>query len=164
MNIPKEWNDLPRIGVRFEMPGSFNLLRWYGRGPQESYADRCLSQMVGIWDSDVESQYHRYVVPQEHGAHHETRWFTLQEDSGVQMRVASKNLFSFSARFHHDLDIASAKTIADLKRRDTVEVHVDTALRGLGTGACGPDVLEKYQVGSGEYIWDWEISFEEQMK
>ncbi len=164
MDIPKEWNDLPRIGVRFEMPGSFNLLRWYGRGPQESYADRCLSQMVGIWDSDVESQYHRYVVPQEHGAHHETRWFTLQEDSGVQMRVTSTNPFSFSARFHHDVDIASAKTIADLKRRDTVEVHVDTALRGLGTGACGPDVLEKYQVGSGEYIWDWEISFEEQVK
>ena len=117
--------------------------------------------MVGIWDSDVESQYHGYVVPQEHGAHHQTRWFTLQDNSGLQIRIASSNPFSFSARFHHDLDITPAKTIADLKRKETIEVHVDTALRGLGTGACGPDVLEKYQVSAGEHIWDWEISFKE---
>ena len=141
IDIPEDWDDMPRVGVRFEMPESFNLLRWFGRGPQESYADRYLSQMVGIWDSDVESQYHGYVVPQEHGAHHQTRWFTLQDNSGLQIRIASSNPFSFSARFHHDLDITPAKTIADLKRKETIEVHVDTALRGLGTGACGPDVL-----------------------
>jgi beta-galactosidase len=40
-------------------------------------------------------------------------------------------------------------------------VHIDRALRGLGTGACGPDVLEKYRVGAGEFNWDWEISFED---
>ena len=161
IGIPEDWDDMPRVGIRFEMPESFNLLRWFGRGPQESYADRYLSQMVGIWDSDVESQYHGYVVPQEHGAHHQTRWFTLQDNSGLQIRIASSNPFSFSARFHHDLDITPAKTIADLKRKETIEVHVDTALRGLGTGACGPDVLEKYQVSAGEHIWDWEISFKE---
>ena len=31
--IPEQWADMPRVGIRFEMPSSFNLLKWYGRGP-----------------------------------------------------------------------------------------------------------------------------------
>lgn len=161
IDIPDEWVDIPRVGIRFEVPASFELLRWLGRGPYESYPDRCRSQMIGVWESGVTDQYHQYVVPQEHGAHQHTRWFTLEEKSGLQMRITSSTPFSFSARFHHDVDLTSAKTIADLAVRDTIEVHIDRALRGLGTGACGPDVLEKYRVGPGEFNWDWEISFED---
>ena len=161
IDIPDEWVDIPRVGIRFEVPASFELLRWLGRGPYESYPDRCRSQMIGVWESGVTDQYHQYVVPQEHGAHQHTRWFALEEKSGLQLRITSSTPFSFSARFHHDVDLTSAKTIADLAVRDTIEVHIDRALRGLGTGACGPDVLEKYRVGPGEFNWDWEISFED---
>lgn len=160
--IPEQWADMPRVGIRFEMPSSFNLLKWFGRGPHESYPDRYRSQMVGIWESDVAGQYHGYVVPQEHGAHQHTRWFALQNNTGLKVHISSSTPFSFSARFHHDEDLTAAKTIADLERKDTVEVHLDTALRGLGTGACGPDVLEGYRVKAGKYVWDWQISFEDQ--
>ena len=31
---------LPRMGITVRLPGSYELLRWLGRGPQEAYADR----------------------------------------------------------------------------------------------------------------------------
>ncbi|MDG1846638.1 MAG: glycoside hydrolase family 2 TIM barrel-domain containing protein [Acidimicrobiales bacterium] len=160
IQIPKQWDDLPRVGIRYEIPSRFEALRWFGRGPNESYPDRFRSQMLGIWSSTVEEQYHPYVVPQEHGAHHQTRWFTLSGPDGSQMTVTSSNVFSFSARIHHDLDLAAAKTIGELEKKGTIEVHLDAAIRGLGTGACGPDALRKYRVSAGTYKWDWQMSFQ----
>ena len=60
---------------------------------------------------------------------------------------------SFSARFEHDATLAAASTIAHVDQSDTIEVHVDTAVRGLGTAACGPDTLPEYRIGPGTYQW-----------
>jgi beta-galactosidase len=37
-------------------------------------------------------------------------------------------------------------------------VHIDVAHRGLGSASCGPDVLERYRVGSGTYRWTWSVT------
>ena len=29
--------EIPRIGVKFTLPGSFEKVEWFGRGPHESY-------------------------------------------------------------------------------------------------------------------------------
>ena len=39
----------------------------------------------------------------------------------------------------HDMDLSESLTISQLEAKPTTEVHVDAAIRGLGTGACGPD-------------------------
>ncbi len=155
--VPKEWKDLPRVGVRFEVPVGFDQLEWFGLGPHETYPDRRRSGVVRRWRSTVADQYHEYVVPQEHGAHEATRWFALRDDRGGGLRIDALAPLSFSARSHHDAALTSAHTIAELERADTVEVHVDVAQRGLGTAACGPDTLAPYIVGGGTYAWSWSI-------
>ena len=49
--------------------------------------------------------------------------------------------------------------ISQLKPRTTTEVHIDAAIRGLGTGACGPDVLEEFRLSPGPYemVWSFEV-------
>ena len=47
VEVPEELADLPRIGVRFELPSRFRELRWYGRGPHENYPDRNRSATDG---------------------------------------------------------------------------------------------------------------------
>ncbi len=156
--IPVEWTDVPRIGVRFELPAELERLEWYGLGPHETYPDRRSSGLVGRWTSTVGAQYHPYVVPQEHGAHADTRWFTLTGASGHGVRVELGEGLSFSARRHHDDDLTAASTLAELRTAATIEIHIDAAQRGLGTGACGPDVLPEYRVGPGRYRFNWSIS------
>ena len=162
--LPRSLDDLPRIGARFEVPATFDLLEWYGRGPLESYVDRESSEQLGRWRSRVADQYVPYVLPQEHGHHTDTRWFVLADgdpaDGGSGVLVSSTDRlepFGFSARHHHDADLYAATTTAELQMSPTIEVHVDLVNRGLGTGACGPDTLAPYQVTGGPARWSWAL-------
>jgi beta-galactosidase len=158
IHIPEHWLDMPRVGIRFLAPAGMEQLRWHGLGPDESYPDRKAAQTVGIWEQSVDSQYHPYALPQEHGAHQETRWFALTDAGGHGSRVTLPKPLGFSARYHHDADLDRARTLADLVKQDQVEVHIDAAMRGVGTAACGPDVLQPYRVGPGVYRFRWTLA------
>ena len=157
MQIPDGWHDLPRVGVRFEVSSDFETVDWLGPGPDETYPDRCRAATIGRWVSPIDDQYHPFVFPQDHGNHTDTRWFELKQPAGEGFRVGSESLFNFSARRHHDSAITEATTIADLRAGPPVEVHVDEAVRGLGTAACGPDTLPAYRVGPGTHEWGWHL-------
>jgi beta-galactosidase len=48
----------------------------------------------------------------------------------------------------------------DLVRRPTTEVHLDVAVRGVGTASCGPDTLPPYRVGPGRHRWRWWLTLD----
>ena len=153
--IPDAWADLPRVGVRVEIPSGYSQLDWYGLGPDESYPDRHLAQTIGQWSSTIQEQYHPYVRPQEYGAHEQCRWFQLTNEKGDGLRVRFPQPLSFTARPHNDVDLNEAETLAQLQASSGTEVHIDVAMRGLGTGACGPDALPQFRVGPGTYSFRW---------
>ncbi|MEM7285663.1 MAG: glycoside hydrolase family 2 TIM barrel-domain containing protein [Actinomycetota bacterium] len=154
--VPTSWEDLPRVGVRFEAPGSLDRLQWFGPGPDETYPDRASAATVGRWASSVDDQYHPFVKPQDHGQHVDARWFTLTEGRRG-FAVSADAPFAFAARRHHDAALTTASTLAELRPDETIEVHVDAAVRGLGTGACGPDTLPPYLVRPGTWAWRWSL-------
>ncbi len=156
--IPEAWQDVPRAGIRFEVPEGVSNLEWFGLGPDESYPDRCGAQTVGRWQSSVVDQYHPYVRPQEYGAHEQARWFRLTNEAGHGFQILLPRPLSFTARPHHDRDLDKAETLAELTTRGTHEIHIDAAVRGLGTGACGPDALPPYLVAPGRYTFRWVLS------
>jgi beta-galactosidase len=156
--VPEAWSDIPRVGIRFEVPMGFASFSWFGLGPDESYPDRHKAQTVGRWQSTVDNQYHPFAFPQEHGAHYLTRSFTLCDEAGQGLTISLPQMASVSARRHHDTDLTRARTLADLVRRESIEVHIDAAMRGLGTGACGPDVLPAYRINSASYRFSWTLT------
>lgn len=156
--VPEAWKDLPRVGIRFELAERLSQLCWYGLGPDENYPDRCGAQTVGLWRSTVADQYHPYVRPQEYGAHEQCRWFQLSDAAGAGFQFTLERPLSFTARPHHDVDLNEAETLAELTARGTTEVHIDAAQRGLGTAACGPDVLSEFLVGPGTHRFRWRLS------
>jgi beta-galactosidase len=103
-------------------------------------------------------KYHPFVVPQEHGAHFDTTWFELTDDAGRGIRVQGSEPLTFSARRYSDAVLTSATTLAELEEHHSIEVHVDMAMRGLGTAACGPDTTPQHVVGPGTYTLDWTIT------
>jgi beta-galactosidase len=156
--VPESWEDLPRVGVRFEVPSGLDTLEWFGLGPDESYPDRCGAQTVGVWRSTVMKQYHPYVRPQEYGAREQGRWFRLLDANGKGIQVTLPEPLSFTVRPYHDEDLNEAETLAELQPRATTEVHIDVGMRGLGTGACGPDTLPEFRLRGGTYHFRWELS------
>ena len=152
-----DFTDLPRVGVTFPVPGRLGRLTWYGPGPWETASDRRAAP-IGVWTSTVDEQFVPYVTPQHHGTHIAPRWMTLTDDRGEGIAIVTDAAAFDVSRFSpHDL--ATASTLADLPRRagrDSVRVAIDAAIRGVGTGACGPDTTVR--VGPGRYRLRWALA------
>jgi len=165
------WDDLPRVGVSFELPGTFERLRWFGYGPHENLRDRRASAMVACWESTVADQRLPYLMPQEHSSHTGIRWVALEEVAGAAgdrpadddpllgvVLVAEEATDLHATVTHHTTDdLWRARDWTELMHREHVVVHLDVAQRGAGTGSCGPDALPRYRVPGGTHAWRWRL-------
>ena len=61
--VPKQ--DMLRFGFQMTLPGSYEYVNWYGRGPHPSYRDRKTGAALGRYQSTVTALEHRYMRPQE---------------------------------------------------------------------------------------------------
>ncbi len=157
--VPDPLDDVARVGVAFELRPGFDRLRWYGRGPLENYPDRNRGALLGVWESDVDAP--PYLVPQEFGLRTDCRWFEfIDSSSGAVVRLDVLNPTSMhvsATRFTTD-DLYTAGHETDLRPRRGLVVHADVAHRGVGTGSCGPDVLDRYRITPGTYRFTYRIT------
>ena len=94
--IPDDIDDLPRIGVRWDLPAELDHVTWYGRGPTESYPDRRRGAPLGRYTGTVAEQYVPYVMPQEHGGHADTRWGVVHDAAGWGLLVTAADPFQWN--------------------------------------------------------------------
>ncbi|MBC2605237.1 glycoside hydrolase family 2 TIM barrel-domain containing protein [Pelagicoccus albus] len=150
---------LPRIGVRLFFDRRLESFSWYGHGPFENYVDRKDSTPVKVWESTVSDQYVPYPRPQETGNKEGVRWLALREGSeGAGVLVVAKGeTLSASALHYAEEDLSAAKHTNELVERDDIVLSLDVAQCGLGNSSCGPSVLEKYALPSGNYEMEFSI-------
>ncbi len=141
---------LPRFGLEMALAGGFEQVDWYGRGPHETYTDRQEGALVGVYASTVEEQFVPYVVPEENGNKTEVRWLSLTAPDGAGLLAVGSPWFEFSALHYTTQDLDHSRHPYELTHLDEVILHLDYAQSGLGSAACGPGRLEKYQVKAGE--------------
>jgi beta-galactosidase len=93
-------DDLPdplRLGLRFDQPARLEQVKWYGRGPQESYADRYTGYPLGLYEGKLADQYHGYIRPQESGNKTGVRWLALLDGQGRGLKVEGAQPLSINA-------------------------------------------------------------------
>ena len=137
---------LPRMGLALAIPGAFDTVTWYGRGPHESYADRKESAAVNVYWASVDELYHPYVKPQENGNRSDVSWvaFTRQDLTGLL--VVGQPRLDFSAHHFTAEDLTAAQHTHELRRREEITVYLDERQSGLGGNSCGPGTLPQYMV------------------
>ena len=103
--------ELPEISVIFAMDASFDHLKWYGLGPDETYPDRNHSKL-GVYKNRVEDNMARYLVPQECGNKEQVRYAEVTNRKGRGLRFAMEEPLGFSALPYspHELDNATHPT------------------------------------------------------
>lgn len=159
-DVPDALADLPRLGVAFALVPGCDRLEWYGRGPHESYRDRCRGAAIGRYTGTVAEQYVPYIVPQEHGNKTDTRSFTLRGADGGGLTFAARGEpFDFAASHFTAADLFRAAHTIDLRPRPEVYVTVDAAQRGLGTASCGPDTAVKDRIPAGRHGLRFAVGF-----
>ena len=96
----KELGDMPEFGVLFKLNADYDRVKWYGLGPEETYADRKKGAKLGIYENMVSDNMAKYMVPQECGAKEEVRWAEVTDRRGRGMRFemdAASGPMMFSA-------------------------------------------------------------------
>ena len=142
---------LPRLGVTMLLPGSFEQLSWYGRGPHENYRDRSTGAALGLYNSTVTEQYVPYIMPQENGNKSDVRWLTLNNENGLGLYIAGKQPLEFSAAHYTAADLYAAHHTYELQPRPEVILNLDYQQMGLGGASCGPPTLPQYVIMPGEF-------------
>jgi beta-galactosidase len=149
---------IPRLGLRMAVPRRLDRVQWYGLGPAESYPDSSRAARVGRYTATVDELQTPYVFPQENGNHLGTRTLWLRSAAGDGLRVDGGEHFSFSARPWTTEALDAARHTADLVPGDRIWVNLDRAVHGLGSGSCGPGVLEPYQLWPSAQRWSLRFS------
>jgi beta-galactosidase len=130
--VQKNLPNLPRFGMQTRLPGAFSQVRWFGRGPHETYWDRQTGAKVGLYRSDIENQIHRYVRPQENGNKTGVRWIALYAKDGSGIMAKGQPLLFASAWPFSMRDLERGSHVYEPKRRDFVTLNLDFKQMGVG--------------------------------
>ena len=176
LNETEYAGDIPRVGMRMQMPKQYGNMTFFGRGPFENYQDRKAAAFIDLYESTVKDQYVPYVRPQENGYKVDVRWSAFSNDDHEGLLVVAKNTLQglgISALHmpNEDFDttagiaysgtdvleddyktdgipqINASKHINDIKEQDLVQLNIDLGQRGLaGDDSWGSRPMEKYQM------------------
>lgn len=141
--LPKS---LPKIGLQMKLPHEMSRVKWYGRGPGESYIDSKESNLFGIYENSVDKLYTTYVYPQDNGNRTDVKWVSLTDERGLGFVTVAKDKLNFSAHNYTMSDIESARHMTDLVKRDFIILNIDYAHHGLGSNSCGPEPLPQHKL------------------
>ena len=153
--LPEDFPTMPRIGVSANLDKAFENYEYFGRGPHENYTDRCTSAPIGLYKSDVSSNFEKhYALPQENGNRTDIRYIKLFSDFAT-IKISSKTPFETGISYYSAHDLFKAKHTCDLIERPYAILTLDLAQRGLGSGSCGPQTLPEYELNEKYYKFDF---------
>lgn len=130
---------LPRLG--FEFTVADKEFSYFGFGPFESYIDMHHASRMDMYESTAEAEYVPYIKPQEHGNHYNTKLLKLGKFSFFSQNGFECNVSEYSAQ---ELTIKTHSH--ELVKNGVTNVRIDYKVSGIGSGSCGPQLLERYRM------------------
>ena len=153
--------DIPRIGMRMQLPKRYNQMTYFGRGPWENYGDRKTSSFIDLHRSLIKDQYVPYIRPQENGYKTDVQWVAFSDERKNGLLVVSssgskglcisalhmanedfdavsdlsyngKQKVEQKYRIDGTPDVNRSKHTIDIVEKDLVQVNIDLGQRGLG--------------------------------
>jgi beta-galactosidase len=156
-NDPKA-PELIRFGMRMTMPGEYENMTWYGRGPFESYWDRKTAAFVDLYHGKVTDQYTPYISPQENGNKTDVRWASWADNSGLGLMVKADSLVNVAAHNYTQPDLEQATHTNEVPVKDIVEIHIDLQQMGVGGDTSwGAYTHDQYRLLGSEYVYGFTL-------
>lgn len=158
MDVKKneEFPFLPRFGLRFFFYRDLERVRYCGMGPDESYPDKHQASWHGIFEGDVRTMHRPYLKPQEYGSHWDCSWCELLGKK-LAVRIHSETPFMFQASSYTQEELSAKAHNFELQEADSTILCLDYKQSGIGSGSCGPQLSEQYQLNDSDFSCNWTI-------
>ncbi|MGM9653028.1 MAG: glycoside hydrolase family 2 TIM barrel-domain containing protein [Eubacteriales bacterium] len=152
MQVREGMPPLPRFGIRLSLPEGYEDMRYFGYGPNESYADKRLASRLGLFSSTVSENYQPYVRPQENSSHADCRWARVSSVAGHALFFFGDN-FTFNASHFTPEQLTNTAHAYELKPNRETTVLVDYKQAGIGSNSCGPQLAEQFRFSEKEFSY-----------
>lgn len=156
---------MPRFGVSVTLMKEYDNVKWFGRGPHESYCDRKTSAFVGLYSGRVREQYFPYDRPQENGNKTDVRWMELTSLEGMGLKISGMPYISTSVYMFPTEDLSEIDSrkhqrhICDIVEKDMVRWNIDFKQMGVGgDNSWGAYPHQQYLIPAKEMDFDFTIS------
>ncbi len=146
---------IPKIGLQLELPDTFQNMKWYGRGPYETYPDRKTGAKFGMYETTSKDDYVPYIIPQDYGNKTDVYWTSISDNSGYGLLIKGDQKFNTSAQIYDTDNLTRAYYRPQLKEVDYVTLNLDHKMSGVGGTAIS--ILNKYRVLPQEYEFTFYI-------
>jgi len=138
ITLNSQHSNLLRFGMVMQLPYGMDQSRYYGRGPIENYADRKLSQWIGIYSQTADEQFYPYIRPQETGTKGDMRWWQQTDDTGFGLKVTAAQPF-YASVLHYDVEALDEPALqkgqrhsADVPQSRYTNLFLDGEHAGVG--------------------------------
>ena len=146
----KELGDMPEFGMMFKLDADYDTVKWYGLGPQETYADRQHGGKYGVYENKVADNIAEYLVPQESGNKCSVRYARVMDKKGRGMLFFGDEL-SFSALPYTPHELENAAHHFELPPVHYTVVRVAKKQMGVGgDDSWGSHTHPEYLIDTSE--------------
>ncbi|MCG7530974.1 DUF4981 domain-containing protein [Psychrobium sp. MM17-31] len=156
-------SSLPRFGMQLVTTQGMDNVKWFGRGPHETYSDRKTGARVDYFAGQVKDQIHHYARPQENANKTDVRWMAVHNNDGIGLLAIGKQPLSTSVWPYYQSDIdfndgdgaqsasglvpVTTKHGAHVPMRDITTFNIDMRQMGVGGDTSwGRMVHKQYQI------------------
>ena len=143
---------LPRLGFEIKTPYDKSEFTYYGMGPYESYNDMHHASMIDWYCSDADNEYVNYIMPQEHGNHCRIKALIMKKGLAFESDNMEINVSHYTSEM-----LYKARHQDELEKSAYTNIRIDYKDSGIGSGSCGPELLEKYRLEEKEINFNFII-------
>lgn len=144
---------LPRLGFEFCTNYENYEFEYFGMGPHENYCDMNHASMIDLYNSDADSEYVNYIMPQEHGNHIKTKFLKMKNG----LTFEAFDTMEFCVSHYSPMMLMNARHQDELVKSDSTHIRIDYKCSGVGSHSCGPELLEKYRLSEKDISFEFYI-------
>ena len=151
---------LPVAGVEMTVPAEFERMTWFGRGPEENYADRNHGTFAGRYSVTVTDNFFPYMKSSETGNRTGVRWIALTDDSGAGLLAVAGTTLEASALHYTAEELHRHTHPYELEKTEHTVLRLNAAQTGVGGDNAWSRIVthEQYLLQDDNYTYSFVLS------
>ena len=150
----KGLSDMPVFAIDFKMKRQYENFTFYGMGPDENYIDRNNGARLGVYTSNAQNNFTKYLNPQECGNRTGVRYVNVYEENGTGLAFTSTETpFEMSVLPYSAYELDNAIHREELPEPTYTWVRIAAKQMGVGgDDSWGAPVHQEFKINSENSI------------
>ena len=147
-------SDMPVFAIDFKMKRQYENFTFYGLGPDENYIDRNNGARLGVYTSNAQDNFTKYLNPQECGNRTGVRYVNVYDENSTGLAfIANKQPFEMSVLPYSAYELDNVLHREELPDPSYTWVRIAAKQMGVGgDDSWGAPVHQEFKINSENSI------------